>query len=111
MNIKEVIGMVVQQEFDAPDEFWKIRSNRREIVYPKKAMIYLIRTMTSETLKEIGRFGGYSDHSSIIHHVESCKSLMKQFDEFKIKVLICKKNAHNTIKQTLTNYEKETYNI
>lgn len=110
MNAKEIIGITVQEEFDMPKEFWKVKSNKRYYVYPKKVMLYLIRNLTSETLIETGRFAGYADHSSIIHHLYSCQQLMDQFDDFKIKVLICRKKADLMLKQLAYKYEADALN-
>lgn len=111
MNAKEIIGQIVQEEFDMPKQFWKVKSNSREYVYPKKVMIYLMRKLTRSTLIEIGRFAGYADHSSIIHHIYNCEELMRQFDDFKIKVLICRKNADSALKQMLSKKELELLNL
>lgn len=51
------------------------RSRRRGVALARNIAIYLSREMTSSTLKEIGRYFGNRDHTTVMH---SCRKMKRQ---------------------------------
>ena len=52
-----------------------------EIVVPRHVIMYLLRTYTDMTLKDIARFIGRKDHSTVIHGVENIKENLVNNEE------------------------------
>lgn len=103
MNTKLEIAKIVQEEFTAIPGFWEIKSHKRRISYPKKALCYVLRHCTSDTLVEIADFMGYADHSTVIYHSEDCEGMMKVYDDYNMKIAIVIRKSRDLIKEVTEN--------
>lgn len=58
----------------------EIRSSKRnkELVHPRHVIMYLCRSMTSATYKEIASFLGRGDHSTVMHGERSVSDMMEK---------------------------------
>jgi len=104
MNTKLEIAKIVQEEFNADPEFWKIKSNKRRISYPKKALAYVLRQCTVDNVVDIGAFMGYADHSTVIYHSEDCEGMMRVYDDYNMKITIIIKKVKDLIKEVTENH-------
>jgi hypothetical protein len=52
------------------------QSRRREYVLPRQIAMYLAKTMTDQSLPEIGRRMGGRDHTTILHGVRKIRALL-----------------------------------
>jgi chromosomal replication initiator protein len=73
----EAIQNAVCRYFNIKISDLKSTKRSREIALPRQIAMYLIRKYTNYGLKEIGRFFGGKDHSTIIH---ACNQISKQID-------------------------------
>jgi chromosomal replication initiation ATPase DnaA len=63
----EIIRRVVRDVFQAPDDYHVVKSRKEEIVEPRKIFMWAMNEYSGWTLKEIGRFCGGRDHSTVIN--------------------------------------------
>ena len=54
-----------------------------EIVIPRHVIMYLLRTYTDMTLKDIARFIGRKDHSTVIHGVDNVRENIENNEEMR----------------------------
>jgi|DEB19_MinimDraft_3_1074340.scaffolds.fasta_scaffold05703_8 chromosomal replication initiation ATPase DnaA len=104
MNTKLEIAKIVQEEFNAPEEFWTVKSHARKYSYPKKALTYVLRQCTVDNLVDIAAFMGYADHSTVIYHSEDCEGMMQVYDDYNMKITIIIKKVKDLIKEVTENY-------
>jgi chromosomal replication initiator protein len=58
----------------------KMKSNTRQIAYPRQVAMYLCKELTHASLPEIGRFFGGKHHTTVLHSVQKIDAL-RQTDE------------------------------
>lgn len=64
----------------------KTKCRERRYVVPRMICMYLIRTRTELSLKEVGRIMGGFDHTAVIHAVKTIHNLTYTDPTFKAKV-------------------------
>lgn len=104
MNIKLEIAKIVQEEFDAPDDFWKVKSHARKYSFPKKALCYALRMCTSYTLLEIAHFMKYAEHTTVMYHSADCDGMMRVYDDYKMKVSVVLKRTRDLFVEVTENH-------
>ena len=57
------------------------KSRKQEIVFARQIAMYLIRELTSASLKSIGNFFGGRDHTTVMHSVSTIENLLKSDDD------------------------------
>ncbi len=57
------------------------KSRKQEIVFARQIAMYLIRELTSASLKSIGNFFGGRDHTTVMHSVNTIDNLLKSDDD------------------------------
>lgn len=57
------------------------KSRKQEIVFARQIAMYLIRALTSASLKSIGNFFGGRDHTTVMHSVNTIENLLKSNDD------------------------------
>ena len=63
----------------APSQL-KMKSNTRQIAYPRQIAMYVCKELTNASLPEIGRFFGGKHHTTVLHSVQKIEEL-RQRDE------------------------------
>jgi len=66
----------------------EIRSKGRSknIVYARRISIYLCRELTQNTMPQLAQYFGMKDHTAISHTLKKINELMKNDEDFKVKI-------------------------
>jgi chromosomal replication initiator protein len=75
----ESVIKVVAERFNLTPGQLKMKTNARQISYPRQIAMYLVRDLTQASLPEIGRFFGGKHHTTVLHSVTKIEEL-KQSD-------------------------------
>jgi len=76
----ESILRAVAERFSLTPPQLKIKSNTRQIAYPRQIAMYLVKELTHASLPEIGRYFGGKHHTTVLHSVQKIEDL-RQRDE------------------------------
>ena len=82
----DTIQKIVCEYFELPHEKLKEKTRKREIVQARQLSMYFAKMYTKNSLKQIGKYFGGKDHSTVIHSCQTVKDLMDVDDTFKIYV-------------------------
>jgi len=58
----------------------KMKSNTRQIAYPRQVAMFLVKELTHASLPEIGRYFGGKHHTTVLHSIQKIEEL-RQRDE------------------------------
>jgi chromosomal replication initiator protein len=75
----EAVIKVVAERFNLAPAQLKMKTNARQISYPRQVAMFLVRDLTQASLPEIGRFFGGKHHTTVLHSVTKIEEL-KQND-------------------------------
>ena len=75
----ESVIKIVAERFNLTPGQLKMKTNARQISYPRQIAMYLVRDLTQASLPEIGRFFGGKHHTTVLHSVTKIEAL-KQSD-------------------------------
>jgi chromosomal replication initiator protein len=66
----------------------EIRSKGRSknLVYARRISIYLCRELTQNTMPQLAQYFGMKDHTAISHTLKKINELMKNDEDFKVKI-------------------------
>jgi chromosomal replication initiator protein len=76
----ESIVRTVAERFSLQPSQLKMKSNTRQIAYPRQIAMYLVKELTHASLPEIGRYFGGKHHTTVLHSVQKIEGL-RQKDE------------------------------
>ncbi len=76
----ESILRAVAEKFNLQPAQLKMKSNTRQIAYPRQIAMYLVKELTHASLPEIGRYFGGKHHTTVLHSVQKIEEL-RQRDE------------------------------
>jgi chromosomal replication initiator protein len=76
----ESILRKVAERFNLQPAQLKMKSNTRQIAYPRQVAMYLVKELTHASLPEIGRYFGGKHHTTVLHSVQKIDEL-RQRDE------------------------------
>jgi len=76
----ESILRAVAERFSLQPAQLKVKSNTRQIAYPRQIAMYLVKDLTHASLPEIGRYFGGKHHTTVLHSVHKIEEL-RQRDE------------------------------
>jgi chromosomal replication initiator protein len=76
----ESILRAVGDRFSMQPAQLKMKSNTRQIAYPRQIAMYLVKELTHASLPEIGRYFGGKHHTTVLHSVQKIEEL-RQRDE------------------------------
>jgi len=76
----EAIIRKVAEHFSLTPAQLKMKSNTRQIAYPRQIAMYLAKELTQASLPEIGRAFGGKHHTTVLHSVQKIEQL-RQSDE------------------------------
>jgi chromosomal replication initiator protein len=76
----ESILRAVAERFSLQPAQLKLKSNTRQIAYPRQIAMYLVKELTRASLPEIGRYFGGKHHTTVLHSIQKIEDL-RQRDE------------------------------
>jgi chromosomal replication initiator protein len=76
----DAIMKKVAEHFNLSPGQIKLKSNTKQIAYPRQVAMYLIKQLTSASLPEIGRVFGGKHHTTVLHSVQKIE-LMRRTDD------------------------------
>ncbi len=76
----ESIVRAVAEHFSMQPAQLKMKSNTRQIAYPRQVAMYLVKELTHASLPEIGRYFGGKHHTTVLHSVQKIEE-QRQRDE------------------------------
>ena len=76
----ESILRAVAEKFSMQPSQLKMKSNARQIAYPRQIAMYLVKELTQASLPEIGRYFGGKHHTTVLHSIQKIEEL-RQKDE------------------------------
>jgi len=71
----EQIQRRVGEHFGLRGQDLKVRSNSRQIAFPRQVAMYLVKQLTSASLPEIGRQFGDKHHTTVLHSIHKIEKL------------------------------------
>lgn len=97
MNSLIQVERIIAKEFNIEPEFRNIKRQLRKYVIPKKVMCSYLYNKEEMTYVEIGKYMGYHDHSTVIHHVNTLDNLCETDEDLCEKVDRVFEQAYKTI--------------
>jgi chromosomal replication initiator protein len=79
ISVESILRTVAERYSLTPAQL-KIKSNTRQIAYPRQIAMYLVKELTHASLPEIGRYFGGKHHTTVLHSVQKIEEL-RQRDE------------------------------
>jgi chromosomal replication initiator protein len=76
----ESILRTVAERFSMQPAQLKMKSNTRQIAYPRQVAMYLVKELTHASLPEIGRYFGGKHHTTVLHSIQKIEE-MRHRDE------------------------------
>ena len=74
------IVRAVADRFSMQPAQLKMKSNTRQIAYPRQVAMFLVKELTHASLPEIGRYFGGKHHTTVLHSIQKIEEL-RQRDE------------------------------
>jgi chromosomal replication initiator protein len=71
----------VAERFSLTPAQLKMKSNTRQIAYPRQIAMYVCKELTNASLPEIGRFFGGKHHTTVLHSVQKIEELRQHDDD------------------------------
>ena len=71
----EAIVKTVSEKFSLTPAQLRMKSNTRQIAYPRQVAMYLVKELTAASLPEIGRAFGGKHHTTVLHSVQKIEQL------------------------------------
>lgn len=71
----------VSERFQMTPSQLKMKSNTRQIAYPRQIAMYLVKELTQASLPEIGRYFGGKHHTTVLHSVHKIEDLRQRDEE------------------------------
>ena len=96
----ENIQKLVADHLKVPVETLFGKTRKRSIVIARQLSMYLAKTMTDKSLKNIGEVFGGRDHSTVIYSIKTVQDLMETDTYFKETVLELEKKIKNSLRET-----------
>ena len=77
----EQIQRRVGEHFGKRGQDLKVRSNSREIAFPRQVAMYIVKQLTAASLPEIGRQFGGKHHTTVLHSINKIENLRRSDKE------------------------------
>ncbi len=77
----ESILRAVAERFSMQPSQLKMKSNARQIAYPRQIAMYLVKDLTHASLPEIGRYFGGKHHTTVLHSVQKIEDLRRRDED------------------------------
>src|SRR6185312_3649625 len=76
----ESILRAVGERFSLQTTQLKMKSNTRQIAYPRQVAMFLVKELTHASLPEIGRYFGGKHHTTVLHSIQKIEELRQRDD-------------------------------
>lgn len=99
-NIKRRVGIesvihAVSQYFEVPeDKLLEAGRGTKEVAHARQIAMYLMKSLTTLSLKSVGMRFGNRDHSTVMHAIKTIEKEMQDDSTFKRVVETLKSNIH-----------------
>jgi hypothetical protein len=93
-KLMDFILKVVQNYYDVNEDYYKRKTRKYEILFPRQVAMYLIRQNTKLSLNSIGEKFGNKNHATIINGVKRIKGYVDVDKQIRMEV--------KDIQQTIT---------
>ena len=74
----ESIIKAVAERFNLQPAQLKMKSNTKQIAYPRQIAMYLVKELTQASLPEIGRYFGGKHHTTVLHSIQKIEDLRQR---------------------------------
>ena len=74
----ENVQKTVARHYGLTLEDMKSMGRQHRVSHPRQVAMWLCRELTTNSLPRLGRFFGYRDHTTILHHVHDVRNLMRK---------------------------------
>lgn len=101
---EKLLAMYCAKQYGVSEDFVLNPLRKPEIVYPKKVMMYVLRKYGKMKLKDIMAVFGYTNHCTIIHHLQDVDGLLSYDEEFRLVI----KNAMKFYKNVINGAEERS---
>lgn len=82
----DLIMDTVAKELNVKPSEIRSKSRNSNIVYARRIAIYLSRSLTPNSMPQLAQYFGMKDHTAVSHTMKKIQELMKNDEDFKIKV-------------------------
>ncbi len=82
----EKIQNVVSNYFGIQVSFLRKKNRQRRVLFPRQVAMYLTRSLTKESLENIGRFFGGKDHTTVLYSYNKIEEDMQKDENVKILI-------------------------
>ncbi len=82
----DTIVDIVSKELNVKATEIRSKSRNSSIVYARRVAIYLSRNLTPNSMPQLAHYFGMKDHTAVSHTMKKIQELMKNDEDFKIKV-------------------------
>ena len=90
----ESILKAVGERFSLQPAQLKMKSNTRQIAYPRQIAMYLVKELTHASLPEIGRYFGGKHHTTVLHSVQKIDELRQRDEDLNTLILAVMDSLH-----------------
>jgi chromosomal replication initiator protein len=80
ISVDSIVRAVAERFSMQPSQL-KMKSNTRQIAYPRQVAMYLAKELTHASLPEIGRYFGGKHHTTVLHSVHKIEGLRQKDEE------------------------------
>jgi chromosomal replication initiator protein len=80
ISVESIVRAVAERHHMHPAQL-KVKSNTRQIAYPRQIAMYLVKELTHASLPEIGRYFGGKHHTTVLHSVQKIEELRQRDDD------------------------------
>lgn len=82
----DLIMEIVSKELNVKTSEIRSKSRNSNIVYARRIAIYLSRNLTPNSMPQLAQYFGMKDHTAVSHTMKKINELMKNDEDFKIKI-------------------------
>jgi chromosomal replication initiator protein len=75
------IMRAVGERFNLQPAQLKMKSNTRQIAYPRQVAMYMVKELTRASLPEIGRYFGGKHHTTVLHSIQKIEELRQHNED------------------------------
>ena len=82
----DIITQDVAKDLNIKPSEIRSKGRSKNLVYARRICIYLCRELTQNTMPQLAQYFGMKDHTAISHTLKKINSLMKDDEDFKVKI-------------------------
>lgn len=82
----DLIMEIVSKELNVKMSEMRSKSRNSNIVYARRIAIYLSRNLTPNSMPQLAQYFGMKDHTAVSHTMKKINELMKNDEDFKVKI-------------------------